>query len=104
MGRQTGSHERWKHEDGRATTIPIHGGRQIGPPLFYRILEQLGIDEKTFDLTGCGSLRRYVGRPHRHTTRGQDQARLGETSPDVAKLGQNHQFQTCNVVVKSNEC
>ena len=47
--RQTGSHERWKHEDGRATTIPIHGGRQIGPPLFYRILEQLGIDENTFE-------------------------------------------------------
>ena len=47
--RQTGSHERWKHPDGRATTIPIHGGRQIGPPLFYRILEQLGIDEKEFE-------------------------------------------------------
>ena len=47
--RQSGSHERWKHEDGRATTIPIHGGRQIGPPLFYRILEQLGVDESTFD-------------------------------------------------------
>ena len=47
--RQTGSHERWKHPDGRATTIPIHGGRQIGPPVFYRILEQLGIDEKEFE-------------------------------------------------------
>ena len=47
--RQTGSHERWRHQDGRATTIPIHGGRQIGPPLFYRILNQLGIDEKEFD-------------------------------------------------------
>jgi predicted RNA binding protein YcfA (HicA-like mRNA interferase family) len=47
--RQTGSHERWKHHDGRATTIPIHGGRQIGPPLFYRILDQLGIDEKEFE-------------------------------------------------------
>ena len=47
--RQTGSHERWRHQDGRATTIPIHGGRQIGPPLFYRILRQLGIDEKEFD-------------------------------------------------------
>ena len=46
--RQTGSHERWKHTDGRATTIPVHGGRDIGPPLFYRILEQLGIDEETF--------------------------------------------------------
>jgi hypothetical protein len=28
------------------TTIPIHGGREIGPPLLYRILEQLGIDEE----------------------------------------------------------
>lgn len=47
--RQTGSHERWLHPDGRATTIPIHGGRDIGPPLLYRILEQLGIDLETFE-------------------------------------------------------
>ena len=47
--RQTGSHERWRHPDGRAATIPIHGGRQIGQPLFYRILKQLGIDEKQFE-------------------------------------------------------
>lgn len=47
--RQTGSHERWRHEDGRATTIPLHDGREIGPPLFYRILEQLGIDLETFE-------------------------------------------------------
>ena len=47
--RQTGSHERWRHPDGRATTIPIHGGREIGPPLFNRILAQLGIDRKMFD-------------------------------------------------------
>jgi predicted RNA binding protein YcfA (HicA-like mRNA interferase family)/predicted RNase H-like HicB family nuclease len=33
--RQTGSHERWQHPDGRATTIPAHGGQEIGPPLFY---------------------------------------------------------------------
>ena len=46
--RQTGSHERWRHQDGRATTIPIHGGRQIGAPLYYRILTQLGIDTKQF--------------------------------------------------------
>jgi len=31
--RTTGSHERWNHPDGRAVTIPIHGGREIGPPL-----------------------------------------------------------------------
>ncbi|HYZ82774.1 MAG TPA: type II toxin-antitoxin system HicA family toxin [Bryobacteraceae bacterium] len=46
--RQTGSHERWLHPDGRAATIPIHGGQEIGPPLFHRILRQLGIDEATF--------------------------------------------------------
>ena len=31
-----------------APDVPIHCGRQIGPPLFYKILEQLGIDEKRF--------------------------------------------------------
>jgi len=40
---QAGSHERWVHRDGRAVTIPVHGGREIGPPLFYKILAQLGI-------------------------------------------------------------
>lgn len=41
--RQTGSHERWNHPDGRAVTIPIHGGLEIGPPLFFKILRQLGV-------------------------------------------------------------
>jgi predicted RNA binding protein YcfA (HicA-like mRNA interferase family) len=39
--RQTGSHERWTHSDGRSVTIPLHGGREIGPPLFFKILRQL---------------------------------------------------------------
>ncbi len=47
--RQTGSHERWRHPDGRATTIPIHGGREIGPPLFYKILDQLGLTVASFE-------------------------------------------------------
>jgi predicted RNA binding protein YcfA (HicA-like mRNA interferase family) len=42
--RTTGSHERWNHPDGRAVTIPIHGGREIGPPLLFKILRQLGIN------------------------------------------------------------
>ncbi len=46
--RQVGSHERWKHADGRSTTIPIHGSREIGTGLYYLILEQLGIDEEQF--------------------------------------------------------
>ena len=47
--RQTGSHERWKHPDGRATTIPVHGGQTIGAPLFFKILSQLGLDQVQFD-------------------------------------------------------
>lgn len=46
--RQTGSHERWIHPDGRAVTIPIHGGREIGPPLYSKILDQLGITLEEF--------------------------------------------------------
>ena len=46
--RQTGSHERWNHPDGRAVTIPIHGSREIGPPLFYKILRQLGVSLEEF--------------------------------------------------------
>lgn len=46
--RQTGSHERWNHLDGRAVTIPLHGGREIGPPLFFKILRQLGITQADF--------------------------------------------------------
>ncbi len=46
--RQTRSHERWNHPDGRATTIPLHGGREIGPPLFFKILRQLGISMEQF--------------------------------------------------------
>jgi predicted RNA binding protein YcfA (HicA-like mRNA interferase family) len=46
--RQTGSHERWNHADGRAVTIPLHGGREIGPPLFHKILRQLGVSLAEF--------------------------------------------------------
>lgn len=47
--RTTGSHERWNNPDGRAVTIPVHGGREIGPPLFYKILRQLGISLDEFE-------------------------------------------------------
>ena len=47
--RTTGSHERWVHSDGRSVTIPIHGGREVGPPLFFKILRQLGVTEAAFD-------------------------------------------------------
>lgn len=47
--RQTGSHERWTHDDGRSVTIPLHGGREIGPPLFFKILRQLNVSHAEFD-------------------------------------------------------
>ena len=46
---QKGSHERWQYTDGRSVTIPIHGGREIGPPLFFKILRQLGISLEEFE-------------------------------------------------------
>ncbi|PSB25237.1 type II toxin-antitoxin system HicA family toxin [Stenomitos frigidus] len=47
--RQKGSHARWKHADGRATTIPVHGKAEIGSWLFHEILKQMGITEEEFD-------------------------------------------------------
>jgi predicted RNA binding protein YcfA (HicA-like mRNA interferase family) len=49
MDRKVGSHERWIHPDGRGATIPVHGGEEIGPPLFHRILKQLGVTPAEFD-------------------------------------------------------
>jgi len=46
--RQKGSHARWKHADGRATTIPIHPSTEIGGWLFHEILAELGISEEEF--------------------------------------------------------
>jgi predicted RNA binding protein YcfA (HicA-like mRNA interferase family) len=46
---QKGSHARWKHSDGRATTIPIHGNAEIGGWLFQEILKQLEITEDEFN-------------------------------------------------------
>ena len=46
--RQKGSHARWKHPDGRSTTIPVHPSTEIGGWLFYEILKQLGISEGEF--------------------------------------------------------
>ena len=48
LNRTVGSHEQWNHSDGRAETIPIHGGKEIGPPLFFKIVRQLGISVDDF--------------------------------------------------------
>jgi predicted RNA binding protein YcfA (HicA-like mRNA interferase family) len=48
LDRTSGSHERWIHPDGRGVTIPIHGGKEIGPPLYFKIIRQLGISAEEF--------------------------------------------------------
>ena len=36
----TGSHMIYKHPDGRKTTIPYHGGEEIGPGLLNKIIKK----------------------------------------------------------------
>jgi predicted RNA binding protein YcfA (HicA-like mRNA interferase family) len=45
---QRGSHARWIHPDGRATTIPIHPSAEIGGWLFHKLLKDLGMTEEEF--------------------------------------------------------
>jgi predicted RNA binding protein YcfA (HicA-like mRNA interferase family) len=41
--RQSGSHAVYQHHDGRRTTVPIHGKRDIGRGLVRRILKDAGL-------------------------------------------------------------
>jgi predicted RNA binding protein YcfA (HicA-like mRNA interferase family) len=40
--RQRGSHMQFRHADGRATTVPDHGGRDISPSLLRKIARDIG--------------------------------------------------------------
>lgn len=42
--RQKGSHQRYKHMDGRAVTVPVHGKDTIKRGLLNGILNELNID------------------------------------------------------------
>ena len=46
--RQKGSHARFEHEDGRATTLPIHADEDIGKGLFKKILRDIEMDIDEF--------------------------------------------------------
>jgi hypothetical protein len=46
---QRAATERSNHPHGRSVTIPIHGGREIGPPLFFEIIRQLGMSLEEFE-------------------------------------------------------
>jgi predicted RNA binding protein YcfA (HicA-like mRNA interferase family) len=41
--RQRGSHRQFRHVDGRGTTVPFHGGRDISPTLVRKIAHDVGM-------------------------------------------------------------
>ncbi len=46
--RQSGSHVFYKHSDGRSTTIPFHGNREVGPVLIKIILKEINITREEY--------------------------------------------------------
>ena len=46
--RQRGSHKRFRHPDGRTTTVPVHQGRDISPVLLRRIARDVGLTIQEF--------------------------------------------------------
>lgn len=41
--RRRGSHAQFRHQDGRATTVPFHKGRDISPILLRQIAKDIGM-------------------------------------------------------------
>jgi len=41
--RQRGSHKQYRHPDGRGTTVPFHGSRDIAPSLLRKIARDIGL-------------------------------------------------------------
>ena len=46
--RQRGSHCQYRHQDGRATTVPFHAGRNISPILLRKIAQDIGLTVQAF--------------------------------------------------------
>ena len=46
--RQRGSHRQYRHPDGRATTVPFHGTRDISPILLRQIARDVGLSIEKF--------------------------------------------------------
>jgi predicted RNA binding protein YcfA (HicA-like mRNA interferase family) len=46
--RQRGSHKQFRHADGRATTVPMHTGRDISPILLRQICRDIGVAAEDF--------------------------------------------------------
>ncbi len=48
LARQRGSHQQFRHPDGRATTVPVHGSRDISPILLRQICKDIGLTPEEF--------------------------------------------------------
>lgn len=46
--RQRGSHIQYRRADGRGTTVPLHKGRDIAPPLLRQIARDIGLSVEEF--------------------------------------------------------
>jgi Predicted periplasmic or secreted lipoprotein len=46
--RQRGSHKQFRHDDGRSTTVPFHGGRDISPVLLRKIAAHIRLTVEEF--------------------------------------------------------
>lgn len=46
--RQRGSHKQFRHADGRGTTVPDHGGRDISPVLIRQIAKDISLTAEEF--------------------------------------------------------
>jgi predicted RNA binding protein YcfA (HicA-like mRNA interferase family) len=46
--RQRRSHMQFRHGDGRGTTVPDHGGRDIAPSLLRQIAKDIGMTAEAF--------------------------------------------------------
>lgn len=46
--RQRGSHRQFRHPDGRQTTVPDHGSRDLSPILLRQIIKDIGLTANEF--------------------------------------------------------
>ena len=46
--RQRGSHRQFRHPDGRQTTVPDHGSRDLSPILLRQIIKDIGLTSDEF--------------------------------------------------------
>jgi predicted RNA binding protein YcfA (HicA-like mRNA interferase family) len=46
--RQRGSHKQFRHPDGRVTTVPVHGARDLSPILLRQICRDIRMPVEEF--------------------------------------------------------